>query len=212
MNSLRPPNPVLAVLGRLLQSVLNRAVALDAETRSELRRLDGRAVSVDFSGTPFKLRLAVAGDRLEVGPADSGDSQLRVAASPGSLLGLALRRGDNAMAPGKVDIAGDAELAQRLEKLARGFRPDLEEAFARVFGDVLGVKIAQMFTGAFETARSRGKALLQDGADYLREDGGSLVAPGEMEQFLDEVDVLRERSERLEARLARLAAAAEKRA
>jgi ubiquinone biosynthesis protein UbiJ len=116
------------------------------------------------------------------------------------------------MAPGKVDIAGDAELARRLEKLVRGFRPDIEEAFTRLFGDVLGVKIAQAFASALQFARERGEALVRDGADYLREESGDLVAPAQMEEFLDEVDALRERSERLEARLARLAAAAERRA
>ncbi len=105
------------MLGRLLQSALNRALALDPDTRSQLQRLDGRALSVTFTNTPLALRLAVSGDRLEVGPAFGGDSALRVAATPGSLIALALRRGDDAaLAPGKVEIAGDAELARRLER------------------------------------------------------------------------------------------------
>jgi ubiquinone biosynthesis protein UbiJ len=212
MNTPRTPNPLLNLLGRLLQSVLNRALALDPDTRTQLQRLDGRALSVEFRNTPLALRLQVAGDRLEVGPAFAGESALRVAATPGSLVGLLLRRGDDAIAPGKVEIAGDAELARRLEKIASGFRPDFEEAFSRVFGDVIGVKLAQAFATALRYARERGEALLRDGADYLREESGDLVAPAEMELFLDDVDNLRERSERLEARLNRLRSAAEKRA
>jgi ubiquinone biosynthesis protein UbiJ len=213
MTTPHTPNPLLSVLGRLLQSALNRAIALDPDTRSQLRRLDGRALSVTFTNTPLALRLAVADERLEVGPAFGGDSALRVAATPGSLLALALRRGDDAaLAPGKVEIAGDAELARRLEKIASGYRPDFEEAFTRVFGDVVGVKLAQGFAAALRYARERGEALLRDGAEYLREESRDLVAPGEMDEFLDEVDNLRERSERLQARVARLAAAAGKRA
>jgi ubiquinone biosynthesis protein UbiJ len=213
MTTPRTPNPLLSVLGRLLQSALNRAIALDPDTRSQLRRLDGRALSVTFTNTPLALRLAVTDERLEVGPAFGGDSALRIAATPGSLLALALRRGDDAaLAPGKVEIAGDAELARRLEKIASGYRPDFEEAFTRVFGDVVGVKLAQGFAAALRYARERGEALLRDGAEYLREESRDLVAPGEMDEFLDEVDNLRERSERLQARVARLAAAAGKRA
>lgn len=213
MNTPRKPNPLLNLLGGLLQTALNRALALDPDTRAQLRRLDGRALSVEFRDTPLALRLQVAGERLEVGPAFAGDSALRVAASPGSLIGLLLRRGDDgAIAPGKVEIAGDAELARRLEKIASGYRPDFEEAFSRVFGDVIGVKLAQGFAGALRFARERSEALLRDGADYLREESGDLVAPAEMEEFLDDVDSLRERSERLEARLNRLRAAAENRA
>lgn len=212
MNTPRKPNPLLTLLGGLLQTALNRALALDPDTRAQLRRLDGRALSVEFRDTSLALRLQVAGDRLQVGPAFAGDSALRVAASPGSLLGLLLRRGDEgAIAPGKVEIAGDAELARRLEKIAGSYRPDFEEAFSRVFGDVIGVKLAQGFAAALRYARERGEALLRDGADYLREESGDLVAPAEMEEFLDGVDGLRERAERLEARLNRLRAAAEKR-
>ncbi|WP_313918778.1 SCP2 sterol-binding domain-containing protein [Tahibacter sp.] len=213
MNTPRTPNPLLSLLGRLLQAALNRALALDADTRSQLRRLDGRALSIEFRNTPLALRLIVSGETLEVGPAFVGDSALRVAATPGSLVAMLLRRGDDtALAPGKVEIAGDAELARRLEKIASGYRPDFEEAFTRVFGDVLGVKIAQGFATGLRFARERGEALVRDGADYLREESRDLIAPGEMDEFLDDVDALRERGERLEARIARLATAAGKRA
>ena len=119
---------------------------------------------------------------------------------------------EKGLEPGKVEIAGDAELARRLEKIASGYRPDFEEAFTRVFGDVLGVKIAQGFATGLRFARERGEALVRDGAEYLREESRDLIAPGEMDEFLDDVDALRERGERLEARIARLAAAAGKRA
>lgn len=209
MNTPRTPNPILAALGGLLESALNRAIALDPETAARLAALDGRALTVDFTRTPFALRLVVDGARLRVGPAFEGESALRVAATPGALLAMVLRRGDDGAAPGKVEIAGDADLARRLEKLASGFAPDLEEAFARTFGDTLGVPLAQGFAKALTFARERGEALLHDTADYLREESRDAVAPGEMEEFLDDVDHLRERGERLEARVARLAAALE---
>lgn len=212
MNTPRTPNPILAALGGLLESALNRAIALDADTAARIRALDGRALTVDFSNTPFALRLAVDGERLRVGPAFEGASALRVAATPGALLAMALRRGDDGAAPGKVEIAGDADLARRLEKIASGFAPDFEEAFARAFGDTLGVPLAQGFARALAFARERGEALVQDTADYLRDESRDAVAPGEMEAFLDDVDALRERRERLEARVARLAALAERRA
>lgn len=208
MSEPRTPHPVLARLGRLLEAALNRAVALDVDTRQKLAALDGRAVAVEFRGTPLALRLAVDGAALRVGPAFGGDSALRVAASPASFLALALRRGsdESSIPPGKVDISGDAELARRLEKLASGYAPDIEEAFAKTFGDVIGVPLARVLTGALRTARERGQRFVQDGAEYLVEESRDLVAPGEMHEFLDEVDALRDRGERLAARVQRLLA------
>ncbi len=210
MTDARTPNPLLAALGRALEAVLNRAVALDADTRSRLAALDGRAVSLTVAGTPLALRVQVEQATLRVGPAFAGDSALRVTATPGSLLSLALRRGggESAIPPGKVEIAGDAELARRLEKLASGYRPDIEEAFARVFGDVAGVALARALGAALQGLRERGQRLVEDTAEYLVEESRDLIAPDEMHAFLDDVDALRERAERLEARLRRLADAA----
>jgi ubiquinone biosynthesis protein UbiJ len=202
----RKPNPILAVLGGLLESALNRALALDPDTARRVQALDGRALTVDFAKTPFALRIAVDGERLRVGPAFEGTSALRVAATPGALLAMALARRDDGMAPGKVEIAGDADLARRLEKIASNFAPDFEEAFARAFGDTLGVPLAQGFAKALAYARERGEALVHDAADWVRDETRDAVAPGEMEEFLDDVDALRERGERLDARVARLAA------
>lgn len=207
----RRPNPILKLLGRGLETALNHALSLDAETRSALTALDGRAVRVDFRGSGLALRMAIEGERLRVGPAFAGDSHLRVTATPGSLLGMAAARlrgdGDGGLPPGQVEIAGDAELARRLERLATRFEPDVDEAFARVFGDVLGFQIARAFRRGFALARESASALVRDGADYLVEESRDLVARPEMDEFLDQVDELRERGDRLEARIKRLATA-----
>lgn len=204
----RAPNPVLRVLGRGLEQALNHALSLDPETRSALGALDGRALKVEFRGSGLALRLAVAGDRLSIGPAFEGDSQLRVSATPGSLLGMAFARlrgdPDAVIPPGQIEIAGDAELARRLERLATRFEPDIDEAFARVFGDVIGFQISRLFRRGFAAARDSADSLVRDSADYLVEESRDLIAKPEMEQFLDEVDELRERGDRLEARMRRL--------
>ncbi|MFB5207477.1 hypothetical protein ABGA94_16900, partial [Stenotrophomonas sp. 3diitr2024] len=42
----------------------------------------------------------------------------------------------------RVRVAGDAELARRLQQLAKGFDPDWQQPFVSVFGEVLGVQVA----------------------------------------------------------------------
>lgn len=203
----RQPNPVLARLGALLEAALNRALALDAETQSQLSALEGRRIGVELRGANLALAIGVRDGKLAVGPHWEQPADLNLHASPASLLAFALRRGeDSPLPPGKVDISGDAELARRMEKLFKGFRPDIEEAFAKTFGDVLGVPLARTLQRAFAWARESAHALVQDSAEYLREESRDLIAPAEMEQFLDDVDGVRERADRLAARVQGLAA------
>lgn len=206
MSADRTPNPLLVRLGRLLESALNRALALDAETRSQLAALEGQRIGVELRGLDLALAISVQDGYLRVGPHWEKSSDLNLRAAPASLVAFALRRGEDAvLPPGKVEISGDAELARRMEKLFRGFQPDIEEAFARTFGDVLGVPLARTLQRAFEWSRESAKALAQDSAEFLREESRDLIAPAEMESFLDDVDALRERADRLAARVQHLA-------
>jgi ubiquinone biosynthesis protein UbiJ len=130
---------------------------------------------------------------------------LNLRASPASLLAFAMRRGDDSMLPpGKVDISGDAELARQFEKIVRDFRPDFEEAFAQTFGDVLGVPIARVVGSAFAWTRDSAKSITLDAVEFVRDESRDAVASQEAEKFFDEVDDLRERTDRLDARMRHL--------
>lgn len=194
--------------GRALETALNHALSLDPDTQHRLIALNGRRIQLHLRGPEVALAITVENGRLAVGPPQDEEApsgrQLRVAATPGSLLAMLFKRGDDAMAPGKVDIAGDAELARRLEKLATAFAPDFEEAFSRTFGDVLGVPLANAFREGLAHVKESAAHFTEDGADWLRDESRIALAPGEVEGFLDGVDALRERSERLESRLERL--------
>lgn len=200
------PQPVRRLAGRALETALNHTLSLDPDTQQRLIALNGRRVLLHLRGPEIALAITVEDGRLKVGPPDenASGSQLRVAATPGSLLAMLFKRDDDGISPGKVEIAGDAELARRLEKLATTFAPDFEEAFARTFGDVLGVPIAKAVRKALSHAKETSIHLTEDSADWLREESLLALAPGEVEGFLDGVDTLRERSDRLESRVQRL--------
>ena len=208
MNAATPnawmPQPLRKLAGRALETALNHTLSLDPQTQQKLTALNGRRMQLYLRGPELALEITVEDGRLRVGP-PTADSQLKVAATPGSLLAMLLRRDDDGIAPGKVEIAGDAELARRLEKLAGKFAPDFEEAFARSFGDVLGVPLARAVRKGLAHARESGAHFTEDAADWVRDEARVALAPGEVETFLDDVDALREQGERLESRVQRLA-------
>ena len=201
-NSWLPP-PLRKLAGRALEIALNHTLSLDPDTQQKLAALNGRSVQLHVRGPEIALAITVEAGRLKVGPPQD-DNQLKLAASPGSLLAMMFRRDDDGIAPGKVEIAGDAELARRLEKLASKFAPDFEEAFARTFGDVLGVPLAKVMRKGLAHARETASHLTEDTADWLRDEARVAMAPGEVDGFLDGVDELRERSDRLASRVQRL--------
>ena len=205
MDETRTPNPLLSRLGAALEFAINRAVALDAATREKLAELDGRRIGVELKPLGVALAITVDHDRLRVGPHWERERDLNLRASPASLIAFAMRNGgDSVLPPGKVDISGDAELARQFEKIVRDFRPDFEEAFAQTFGDVLGVPIARVVGSAFAWTRDSAKSLALDAVEFVRDESGDAVAAAEAGRFFDDVDDLRERADRLDARIRRL--------
>jgi ubiquinone biosynthesis accessory factor UbiJ len=203
----RTPNPLLVPFGRALEAALDQALALDPETRAGLAALAGRRIVLSLQAPPLAVAVTVEGERLRIGPADPGaPADLNLLASAGALLSRLLPGG--AAAPtGRVHISGDAELAQRLQALARGFSPDVEAAFARVFGEVLGVQVARALREGLLFGRERAGRFARDAADYLGEERGDIATRVEQARFFDDVDALRDDVDRLAVRIDRLRAA-----
>lgn len=208
--------------GRALETALNRAIALDPDTRDALQGLDGRSVVLALAATgttadsPLALRLTVDGARLRVGPADPEKApDLAVRGTLGGVLSFGMRTvlprllgaqgDDEAMPVGAMRIEGDAELARRLQRLAERFDPDWQKPFADLFGDVLGVQIANGVAAALRQARDGGRRFAETAAEYVTEESRDVVPRAELDAFHDDVDTLRDDAERLKARVARLA-------
>lgn len=211
------------IAGRALEAALNRAVALDPDTRDGLAALDGRAIVLALDArdaapgdtAPLALRITVAGQRLAVGPVDAeARPDLAVRTTLGGLVSTGLRvvlpkvlgqEAEPAAPPvGRMRIEGDADLARHLQRMAERFDPDWQQPFTRVFGDVLGVQVANGVRAALRGARDGGRSLAQSAAEYLTEESRDVVPRAELDAFLDDVDALRDDTERLSARIARL--------
>lgn len=206
LRSLKP------VAGRALQIALNRALALDPDTRHALASLDGRHIDLTLEAPLLAMRISVVGDQLQVGPVDVQEADLAVRSSLSGVLAqlplLAKARTAQGGPAGRVRVAGDAELARRLQQLAKGFDPDWQLPFVQVFGDVLGVQVANTLRSGLQHARQGASGLARSTAEYLTEESRDVVARAELDAFHDDVDVLRDDVERLAARVRRLRGAA----
>ena len=210
-----PFDALKPVAGRVLEAALNRALALDPDTRDGLRALDGRSVELTLESPPLALQLRVDGERLVVGPVDAArEPDLAVRSTLGALFAQlpaligGLRRDDAAPVGGGMRISGDADLARRLQRLAERFDPDWQQPFAAVFGDVLGVQIANACASALRQARTLGSNFAETTAEYVVEESRDVVGRDELAAFHDDVDALRDDFERIAARIARIDGAA----
>ena len=192
--------------GRALEAALNRALALDPDTRAALAPLEGRRIQLTLESPPLALEIRVGGGELQVGPvSEIPEADLAVRSSLGGLLSqLPFLRRDQGAPVGKVRISGDAELARRLQQLADRYDPDWQQPFTAVFGEVIGVQVAQAARAALRQARDGAQRLAENTAEFLTEESRDVVGRAELNAFHDDVDSLRDGVERLAARVQRL--------
>ena len=205
-----PSSPLASfkpLAGRALEAALNHALALDPDTRQALGPLQGRRITLALEAPALALLIQVAEGQLRVGPVAATDAEpdLAVRSTLAGLLGqLPFLRKDNAAPVGRMRVAGDAELARRLQTLAGRFDPDWQQPFVAVFGEIIGVQVANAARNALRELRQASGSLAQNAAEFVTEESRDVVPRAELNAFHDDVDALRDDVERLQARVDRL--------
>ena len=190
-----------------LESVLNRNVAESRRAQALARQLDGRVMSLTVEGTPLAFFFRADGGRLAITSRHDGHADASLSGTPIALLALAGPKAEGALRKGGVRIEGDAEVAQKFRDLLEQAQPDFEEELARVLGDVAARRVANVARGLFDWGRKAAGSFTGSVVEYLQEEGRDLPTRVEVDEFLEGVDRLRDDTDRLEARLARLEAA-----
>jgi ubiquinone biosynthesis protein UbiJ len=100
-----------------------------------------------------------------------------------------------------MGVRGDAEIAEGFRRLLEAARPDFEEELSRFTGDAAAHYLAGFAREAAAFGRRAGDTLARNTAEYLTEESRDLPVRIEVEEFLEDVDRLREAVDRLESRV-----------
>jgi ubiquinone biosynthesis protein UbiJ len=183
-----------------LEAALNRNIAASAAARALCERLEGKTLAVKVAGLPFDLYLRCSAGRLHVTSTQS-QSDATLSGTVVGLMSLAGAGPESAVRGGSVHIEGDAEVAQGFKELLALARPEFEEELARFVGDVPAHQIGRLARGALDFGKRLAGTFTQNVAEYLQEESRDLPSATEVAEFLQDVDRLRDDTERLEARL-----------
>lgn len=195
-----------AALLAVVETLLNRYLALDPEGARGFEPIHGRVIGIEIRGLGLRLTLVPGPDRLQVfGPYDATPDCLIRGAPLALLRMVTAERRESEIGPGAVEIEGDTTIAHELAKALGGLDVDWEEQLSRLVGDPIAHPVGQFARGLTQWGRRTSDTLTSDLKEYLEEEARLLPTRYELEAFLAEVDTLRDDLERLEARVERLA-------
>ena len=193
------------VLIAALETAFNRYLSLDPDTLPKLGEMEGKVIAVDISGFGLALYLFPGIDGIMISDRYEGEADATLKGSPLALTRLGLAE-DAApiLFSGEVTIEGDTQLGRQFKKMLAQLDIDWEELLARRIGDIAAHKVGNL-ARSFNTWQQRAaNSLIQNVGEYLQEEVRQLPARNEVKHYLNQVDVLRDDTARLEARIARL--------
>jgi ubiquinone biosynthesis protein UbiJ len=196
----------VTLITTILEKLGNRVIHLDPDTLTRLGELHGKVIRLEFLELPKALYILPSPAGVRVTGEYDAPADITLRGRIPAFLRLA--RGDDSapLFSGKVEMQGDVELGQRLQRLLREFHVDWEEWLSGFIGDVLAHQVGRAARGARAWQSQSAHSLGLDVSEYLQEESRLLPTRPEVEAFLSAVDALRAHADRLEQRVARLRA------
>jgi ubiquinone biosynthesis accessory factor UbiJ len=193
------------MLTERIQAMIDRNVAASPRARQLLAQLAGRHMQIVARFTPWRIALHASESGLRVSlPRSPPAEDITVTGTPLALLSMLRQDPAEVIRRGDVAIAGDAELATRFQELLQLLRPDLEAGLARIVGDIPAHGAGTLLRKALDYGRGSLRTQAMNVGEYLAHEKRVLVPRMEAEEYLQQVDALRERTDRLAARVGAL--------
>lgn len=190
---------------KALEKLVNEALRYDAGSRQRLAPLTGKRIYIETTRPPVSVLLRIEADHVFLDVESREHPHATIEAGTFELLRNLLLSRELQIVGGPVRIHGDTALVQELHYIAQELDVDWEEPLAQLVGDVAAHQIGNGIRSVMQFARRTARVMFQNSKEYVQEELGAVPQRWELNEFLSDVDDCRADSERVEARLERLA-------
>jgi len=192
---------MIASLNTLIVSSFNRYLDCDPERAQALENINDKILSITIKEANFTLIMQVQNVRFfEADLSQQIDASIIV--SMHVLFGKMGGQDQNQLLKdGIIEIQGDSHVASVFNKVMNEIEIDWQDVISKYTGDIVAHQITTGAKSVASVLRRLGDNLRLDVRDYLQDDLQIAVTESEVEHFVEQVDDLRARTDRLEARL-----------
>jgi len=193
---------VAQLLSAAIENALNRYIRLDPDGPAAFASLEGRVIVIELSGIDVSLAIFPSADEFMLLTDFDGEADACLRGTPLAFAKLALAEDKrDQLFSGEIELSGDTRLANKFSLLFSQLNIDWEELLAKGLGDIAAHKIGNGLRGFQQWLARAGHSVSLDSGEYLQEEARLSPANAELRSFIEQVDQLREGTDRLAARL-----------
>lgn len=185
-----------------LESAINTILQSDPVTCQALQRLTGRIIQIeitDFSQSIYIIPFN-AGVQLQAHIEGTADVTLSGASSRLMQLLTSENKAEHFFGNG-ISVIGETSLANQFQGLLANTRTDWESLLANCIGDLAAHQLSEFTQSQLSTFQRISHSFSENIHEYIQEEAQWLPTRPEACAFMEDVDDLKERTERLTARI-----------
>ena len=182
-----------------INKAMNKSLSYDFVSLKKLDSFDNKVIKVELESTPFEFYISILNRKVSLSKSSTAIADTTIKGTPLAL--FAMNSEEPIQGVKNVEIHGDANTGQFFAKWLKNINPDWEEAWCDLLGDGMGVRVSNVVSGIMDFSKKFKDSLLRNTNEYLVEESRDLIAPAEMEEFLDDVDDLKADTARLEQQI-----------
>ena len=185
----------------VIEEAINSYIGVDVDLYQKLGILEGRVIAIEIIPLTDTFYFFFKNNRVEVKiNRNNIHTDIFIKGSP-ILLSKAIFSSASTRSMNGIEIRGDAEVARTFSELLSNIDIDWEEYFSQYIGDVAAYNIGLMFTELNNWIKYAKNSFIDNLSDYINEETDLLPSKGDIENFISQVDQLRDSIDRLDARL-----------
>lgn len=181
------------------ETILNRYLSLDPESKENLRRLSGKVVRIELGLLTYYWLFKP--DLIYLNKDYNGPVDLILRGSTFDFLRMAFIKKDEAYTSIPLQVVGDIEFGKQFREFFLNLEIDYEEQLSKIVGDTLAYPMVQALKTIKLWARQNIESFGQNLTNYVQTEMNWLITDEELQLFFSDVDDLRDDCARLEARL-----------
>ena len=199
-------NPlILATFCTSIETVLNDLFSSSGKEISSLNRIQGKIIALRIRPFDVPLFIYASGNKLCLQGEIGGSPDVEIAGSPGALLRNAMGGlAEKSLAPNEIEITGDTVLARQFQVFLRESGIDWKRLVSRVSPKPLQLQVQRLLEHMAEWTNLNETSFRQDVSEYLQEEVRLTPTETEAQNWMSEIDGLRNSVDRLSQRILRL--------
>lgn len=186
----------------IIETVINRYLALDPELLDKLAQFDGKVIKLEMTGINKSFYMLPSERGMQVLTEHEGSADTVLRGTPVSLFKMGLVSNvANLLLKGEIEISGDTRLGHQFKNVFSQMDIDWSEPLADIVGDGLAYQIQQSGNKFGRWGKTTARSVSTSVSEYLQEESRDVVTDTELNIFNEAVDQLRDDVDRLQARI-----------